>query len=165
MKDLPKDLEFLAKELAAWPSNAEYVRLDKDGEICFTLKSDELGFPYDFFPVVLDDAKAAFIPREPRKYTGTNYTEGGWSIAREQVTKEALTTTPTQPLADPLEGLLAAIKEPLEGVLDHVVVYALQEQLKVVEGQPHSSHPEDIDYNKKLVKALKRVLHYYGIQG
>lgn len=46
-------------------------------------------------------------------------------------------------------------------IVDRIIGRGLQQHLKWVEGVEHS-HPDDIKYYKKLKKALKRTLEYFG---
>lgn len=46
-----KDLKYIAKHVTEWPSDDEHhVRLDADGEICFTSETRSTGVQHDFYP-------------------------------------------------------------------------------------------------------------------
>lgn len=46
---------------------------------------------------------------------------------------------------------------------DNLAVAILKNALKDVENSAKTNfHPQDIKYDKKLIKALKRVIRYYG---
>jgi hypothetical protein len=66
-----KDLKFLASILDAstWPKSLTYVRLDADGEICFSSGITK----YDFYPDDLDTAKAVFVPAHFDAKVGSAY--------------------------------------------------------------------------------------------
>lgn len=52
--------------------------------------------------------------------------------------------------------------EVVDSVVDSVVVSWIKDNLKMIEGSDGYLHPDDVKYNKKLVKAFKRVLDYVG---
>lgn len=52
--------------------------------------------------------------------------------------------------------------EVVDNVVDAVVVSWIKDNLEMIERIDGYLHPDDVKYNKKLVKALKRVLDYVG---
>lgn len=50
----------------------------------------------------------------------------------------------------------------IDDVVDAVVVSWVKDNLEMIKRIDHYLHPDDVKYNKKLVKALKRVLDYVG---
>lgn len=73
MKD--EILEYLKEEVKDWPKDAETVRLDKDGEICF-MGSEIVS--HDFFPVA--DLRVEWVPRKDCAYVGHLYTHEDWRV-------------------------------------------------------------------------------------
>ena len=52
--------------------------------------------------------------------------------------------------------------EVVDNVVDAVVVSWIKDNLEMIERIDGYLHPDDVKYNKKLVKALRRVLDYVG---
>lgn len=52
--------------------------------------------------------------------------------------------------------------EVVDNVVDAVVASWIKDNLEMIERIDGYLHPDDVKYNKKLVKALKRVLDYVG---
>lgn len=83
-KAIPKDLAHLAEVVREWPDDSvSDVRLDADGEVCFSPSSCE----YDFYPEEDDrwgisaNHHPKFLPGSSRA-TGTQYTREEWENAR-----------------------------------------------------------------------------------
>lgn len=74
-----KDLEFIRSVVSHWPDSAKFVRLDKDGEICFM----GCGTQHDFRPANVKSAKAAFCRAEFHVATGNHYTKEEWQGAKQ----------------------------------------------------------------------------------
>lgn len=52
--------------------------------------------------------------------------------------------------------------EVVDSVVDSVVVSWIKDNLEMIERIDGYLHPDDVKYNKKLVKALKIILDYVG---
>ena len=48
---------------------------------------------------------------------------------------------------------------------DVVFIEFLRDDLRtILECEEHYRHPDDVKYDKKLIKAYKRILDYYGVK-
>lgn len=74
-----KDLNYLAHHVTDWPAPARYVRLDRDGEICFDTHCD------DFFPEGRHTRHPCFIPDEGTTKVGRDYPRAEWEAARQSL--------------------------------------------------------------------------------
>ena len=80
-----KYLVYICEWVNKWPEEADHVRLDCDGEICFDTNWD------DFFPEVthyFPNYHPQFIPRNTGKgRVGFNYTKDDFLACKEYLTK------------------------------------------------------------------------------
>lgn len=88
MKNIQKDLLFIAQHVTEWPKGAKSVRFDADAEICFFPLDGHDFFvePKGTYEVYPGEEHPEFIPA--RNYlgaTGTEYTREQWEEARNEI--------------------------------------------------------------------------------
>lgn len=84
------DLQYLAKHVNRWPEAATSVRVDEDGEICFSGKSSEV-MNFDFYPDgEVFDNKKWFVESSPGSACGVERSFLEWQAARQQLEDERI---------------------------------------------------------------------------
>lgn len=78
-----KDLKFIARSVEEWPNDEmAYVRLDADGEICFSSEDMKGSIEYDFFH---EEGRHNYTETENSRTVGHEYTRHEYENARESL--------------------------------------------------------------------------------
>lgn len=105
---IPKDLLFIAKHVHTWPEGNESVRLDGDGEICFSDCDSFDRYPDGGGKHSLREPHPEFIPHDGSRYVGMEYTYKQWLDVRKCVAPEQFQAMDDKAALDRIEELLRA---------------------------------------------------------
>lgn len=81
---MQKDLAYIAHHVPLWPTGEKFVRLDADGEICFTPKGTDFYVTHDHRHDFPRNPHPAFVPPEKGSVIGREYHKTDWESARAE---------------------------------------------------------------------------------
>ena len=154
--DMHPDLEWLARNVSDWPEGAERIRLDRDGEVCFSgAKIDD---EFDFYADDKALVKEIFRKSNTGGLTGLLYSHCRWLQARKDLGLIMSDEEMEMP-AEEWNGYVDADDDTIKTTIGtlrskyHVVIKGVQVDVYDVLHGFGVTNPADAHAIKKMLKA------------